>query len=102
MQIRRAKKQKACHTSFVQQALQDICQGSDLFPFSHHPGGIHQRKSQGDGGQKAQDVEFFTEPRGEGAGDDVAIGVIQKVKVGVQGLIQEIDGQGRADQKVQR
>ena len=38
-------------------------------------GGIHQRKSQGDGGQKAQDVEFFTEPRGKGAGNSFSAGI---------------------------
>ncbi len=65
------------------------------------PRGVHQHKGQRDGGQKAQNVEFFTEPRGKGAGDDVAIGVIQKVKVGVQGFVKKIDGQGRAEQKGQ-
>ena len=52
--------------------------GSTLLP-GCCPGGVHQHKGQRDGGQKAQNVEFFAKPRGEGAGDDVAIGVVQKV-----------------------
>ena len=71
------------------------------FPLSCHPWPVHHNKSQRDGGQEAENIIFFAEPRGKGAGDDVAVGVIQKVKVGLQGLVEKVDGQRGPEQEGQ-
>ena len=68
----------------------------------HHPRQIHDAQRQRDGGQEAQDIIFFAQQGREGAGDDVSIGIIEEIEVGVKGLIQKVDGKGRAEQERQR
>ena len=60
------------------------------------PRQIHEEQRQRGGRQEAQDIIFFAQQGREGAGDDVPVGIIEEIEVGVKGLIQKVDGQGRA------
>ena len=67
----------------------------------NHPRQIHNAQRQCDGRQEAQNIILFAQQSRKGAGDDVPIGIIEEIEVGVKGLIQKVDGQGRAEQKRQ-
>ena len=65
------------------------------------PRQIHEEQRQRGGRQKAKDIIFFAQQGREGAGDDIPVGIIEEIEVGVEGLIQKVDGQGRAEQERQ-
>ena len=67
----------------------------------YHPRQIHQTQRHRNGGQKAQNIVFFTQQAGKRTGDDIAVGIVQKVEIGIQWFIQEVNRQGRAKQKSQ-
>lgn len=60
------------------------------------PRQIHEEQRQRDGRQEAQDIIFFSQQGREGAGDDVPVGIIEEIEVGVKRLIQKVDGQSSA------
>ena len=68
----------------------------------YHPRQIHQTQRHRNGGQKAQNIVFFTQQAGKRTGDDIAVGIVQKVEIGIQWFIQEVNRQGRAKQKSQQ
>ena len=47
----------------------------------------------------AQNIVFFTQQAGKRTGDDIAVGIVQKVEIGILWFIQEVNRQGRAKQK---
>ncbi len=57
-----------------------------LFAFLH-PRQIHDEQSQSDGREETEDIELFTQNGGKGAGNDIAIGVIEEIEVCVKWLI---------------
>ena len=65
------------------------------------PRQIHEEQRQRGGRQEAQDIIFFAQQGREGAGDDVPVGIIEEIEVGVKGLIQKVDGQSRTEQERQ-
>lgn len=65
------------------------------------PRQIHEEQRQRGGRQEAQDIIFFAQQGREGAGDDVPVGIIEEIEVGVKGLIQKVDRQSRAEQERQ-
>ena len=50
------------------------------------PRQIHEEQRQRGGRQEAQDIIFFAQQGREGAGDDVPVGIIEEIEVGVKGL----------------
>lgn len=69
--------------------------------FKDPPRQIHQNQCRRDGGQEAEDIILFSQQMGERRRDDIAVGVVQKIEVRAQGLVEKIDGQGRAEQERQ-
>ena len=68
----------------------------------YHPRQIHQTQRHRNGGQTAQNKVNFTQQAGKRTGDDIAVGIVQKVEIGIQWFIQEVNRQGRAKQKSQQ
>lgn len=48
---------------------------------------------------ESPEYSIFTQQAGKRTGDDIAVGIVQKVEIGIQWFIQEVNRQGRAKQK---